>query len=324
MPTRVYNTKADYDADYKLAITQKLIPLGVRSLTFLGNTITVSPSMWPEVLEGGRLRLSLGKQLRNGKMTTHINNRSEVIVTSVSGNLITVDGPPFENNVFITGPSSVQYYTPQFKLNFDAPVLREPYRNVMANIVQALGWNGTERVVVVGCGFGWGLGWLLDNGFNAVGIETSQYIHDNKETDPVSEISSKLAAQGISPSSPAGQAVLSDIGASIKVDENVKPRLLNESGSTNQSRNNIRKTLGNLDPTHALTENVMSVLSDQDALVLNNVCGQIAPNVAHYINCLVGDEAYGWREGDNWKTVQDWKTFLSPSIVVANRNYEVL
>jgi hypothetical protein len=146
----------------------------------------------------------------------------------------------------------------------------------------ALGIVAGQKVALIGGAFGW-IGEL----WNAQGVDcyitdTSTWVHANK---------------GV-------QAVLP---------------ILNETALTLQSRRNILQAAGlpnNGRFAWAVTEDVLPMLTNNEATQLSSGLRNFADNVGHWIT--VGTEADAAPGVTlNWKTLAAWKTLVNPDKVVA-------
>ncbi len=148
--------------------------------------------------------------------------------------------------------------------------------------VNLLGLDGTHRVVIAGCGFGW-----LDEALRALGI-------DAVGTDPSPYIAS------------AWTLGTGETGSS--------KRPLEELGYDNGSRQAIRREFGgNNDPTHVISEDILTSLSDTDILDLAQWDSFTDAEIIHLTH-TIEDDPRGQARADfplwNWKTMVKWRAFF--------------
>jgi hypothetical protein len=151
-----------------------------------------------------------------------------------------------------------------------------------ALLVNVLGLDATDRVVIFGCGFGW-----LDEALRALGI-------DAVGTDPSAYI----------------QSAWTDGTGETGSDK--KP--LDERGHNNGSRQAIRREFaGNNDPTHVVSEDVLTSLSDAEILDLAQWDSFTDAEIVH-ITHTIEDDPRGQAQAEfplwNWKTMADWRAFF--------------
>lgn len=151
-----------------------------------------------------------------------------------------------------------------------------------ALLVNVLGLDATDRVVIFGCGFGWLDEALRALGIDAVGADTSSYI----------------------------QGAWADGTGETGSDK--KP--LNENGGNGGSRQQIRKEFaGNNDPTHVISEDVLTSLSDAEILNLVQWDSFTDAAIAH-ITHTIEDDPHGQAMAEfplwNWKSMSEWRVFF--------------
>lgn len=151
-----------------------------------------------------------------------------------------------------------------------------------ALLIQRLGLNNTHRVVIFGVGFGWLDEALRELGIDAVGTDTSPYIQS------------------------AWTIGTGDTGSSKKP--------LNEDGSNNGSRQAIRREFaGNNDPTHIISEDMLTSLTDAEITNLTQWESFTGAEISH-ITHTIEDDPRGQAQADfpswNWKTQDEWIAFF--------------
>lgn len=147
-------------------------------------------------------------------------------------------------------------------------------------IVQKLALDGTHRVVIFGCGFGWLDEALRLQGIDAIGTDTSPWIQ-SAWTNGTGETGSSK-----------------------------KP--LNQNGRNNGSRNKIRQEFaGNNDPTHVISENVLTGFSDVEIADMAQWDNFTNAAIIHITSVLEDPAApinfptWNWKIGSEWRTLFD-------------------
>ena len=168
----------------------------------------------------------------------------------------------------------------------------------LVNALKPYGFLPGQRIVMVGCAFGWSLERLdilgygpVMNGYittRLVGTDTSTWIHANKTGN-------------------------SNVG------------FLNADINTKAGRSEIQRAFQDERVTidWAISEDILPILSDEEAEELGISMGRLAHNVAHWIT--VGtrrfDDPLAWA-GDprlNWKTLEGWRNVMSPADILVKR-----
>lgn len=159
----------------------------------------------------------------------------------------------------------------------------------------ALGLQPTQRICLLGCGFGWLVEQWRALGFtNLIGAEVSTHLRGRFLTE---------------------------------VPLTIQPLILNESGETSTSRRNIKLALGvtgNSKLDWIITEDVLPILSDQECQQLGSAARDLAANVAHWVSVKQGGFPAGHDPRLNWKTLAEWKALMGADRVVARGTAEVL
>lgn len=165
-------------------------------------------------------------------------------------------------------------------------------------LITALEWSGllkTHRLVLLGAGFGWvaerfvakGYGPLADGTANGklLSVDTSTYIQANKTSNA------------------AVQVLDADVNAAT-------------------GRRTIRQQFGSNNATvdWVVTEDVLPILSDAECGVLASSLRGLATNVAHWVSTVTASSDPRL----NWKTLQQWKTLMTPDLVIQRGTATVL
>ena len=163
----------------------------------------------------------------------------------------------------------------------------------------------TEYVLVVGAGFGWGVEHVTAiTGATVAGIDVSDHIQAAQGTDEETEIDEAITAVGLDPATGRGAAIKAYV-------YDAQPRsnviVLNEDGSTNQSRNAIRQALGNNWPTVCIVENLVDAnTTDQEITQVNNA-----------LNLFAGDQRVIWITGKGYpgRTLEQLQTLTGAEVI---------
>lgn len=147
-----------------------------------------------------------------------------------------------------------------------------------------------QRIVLMGAGFGFvGEDWAAAGYGPIVNCDTSSWIQSNKTA-------------------------------------NATVAILSEGATTTASRRNIRTALGgtNVNPDWIITEDVLPTLSNAEVTTLVNALRQFAATtkIAHWVT--IPYLLPSTFNGLNWKTLADWKTLVTPDLVVNRGTGEML
>ena len=177
--------------------------------------------------------------------------------------------------------------------HFDRSALFPVFEKRAARLIEVLGLEATHRVVIFGCGFDWTGEALRAAGIDSVGSDTSPWIQGAHGTD-------------------------------VEWSSDKKP--LNEGGAGNGSRQAIRREfVGNNDPTHVLSEDILTSLSDAEIAALTEWDGFTGAVVAHIVTPLepsYAAQVQAERPLWNWKTRDDWRVFFNSIGLSHHRLFE--
>src|SRR3990167_4428644 len=128
----------------------------------------------------------------------------------------------------------------EVRLSYHRTVMFPIARDHAVNVARVLAWQPADKIVVIGCGFGWMVEVLINElGFtNVVGTDVSLYVQSNKGGTEEADINAALQTVGLNPLLGDGATVkgrLFDGGPRTRV------TILNESAKTAQSRHSIRQ-----------------------------------------------------------------------------------
>ena len=166
--------------------------------------------------------------------------------------------------------------------------------------------NLAQKIVIVGCGYGWVIEKLLEMGFtNVAGTDTSSYIQGTKTQTEDAEIDAAIAAAGLDPTQGEGLALRQKILPAVARSK-VPDKVLNEDMANNASRNRIKNAVGGGTIAWGISDSVLESLTDSECVTASSRAHQICTNVAH----LVVTARDGNHPGYNWKTLEQWKTLI--------------
>lgn len=149
----------------------------------------------------------------------------------------------------------------------------------------ALDIKAGEGIVLIGGAFGWvGEDWLA-LGLGPIAVcDTSKWIHANKK-------------------------------------DHAQIPILNEHALDAPSHGRIKAALG-IEPTWAISEDVLPALDDAECLALSASMRKLAPKVVHWLT--PAEMELGQDPRLNWKTLEDWKALVAPDAVASRDSRMVL
>ena len=196
-------------------------------------------------------------------------------------------------------PSVIQTGRSEVRLNyhsaFMSPILANRWDNIIPSILNIL---STDKVVVVGSGFGWGVDKLIElTGCTAVGVDISDYIETAKTTDENADLIAAIQLVGLDETVDRGLEVYNAYATTGARTISV---VLKEDMLSNRSRNEVKKALGNASPTYIITEDMIQELSDVEiaawvteaeklpGATIVHIIGRESPRTAEELNTLTG------------------------------------
>lgn len=166
------------------------------------------------------------------------------------------------------------------------------YARVRAEYLrERLGLLPGARVLLLGAGFGWTAEGLAKLGVEVVSTDTSSYVHAAKATCECEEIAEAVRAAGLDPEG-EGRTVVErinrDLGRACPCADGGAhvPRallpILDEDLITPESRKRLLEAAGG--PFDwAVSEDVLSLLSEEEARALHAAMAEVARQVAHVL-----------------------------------------
>ena len=165
---------------------------------------------------------------------------------------------------------------PQMVVHYHRFFIQELLSLVWARLAPVLAFNGTEKVCIVGAGFGWGVeAFIAETGCVTVGIDISDYIHAEKDNTEETELRQEVINAGLDPDTGTGAFLLSQVyDGQPRTDPSIV--VLQEDMQTNTSRNAIRSALGGWPDVVIFEDLVDDNVTDQEITQANNAANLFA------------------------------------------------
>jgi hypothetical protein len=177
--------------------------------------------------------------------------------------------------------------------------------------ISHFGLTQTDRVLVVGAGFGWTVEALVDLGIEAIGADVSAYIQNNKGTSEDSEVAEAISAVGLNPA--AGEGLLHF--NRLRSTQRTKANILNEDSSNNASRNRVKRAFSS-DITLIITEDLVTSLSDAECTQVQGFIEAYATQrICHFVTEFANPDAPFFF---NSKSLAEWKVLFPTSTIIAD------
>lgn len=197
------------------------------------------------------------------------------------------------------------------KLHYNRGVMFQTMLLRAQMFVEHLALTQADRIIVVGCGFGWTVEALQGMGLTVVGCDISGYIQGNKSTDDHDEVDAAVRSVGLDPTTGEGLEKATRLKRGVRATTVV----LNENSSSNASRNRVKTALGS-DPTIIITEEVVTSLTDTECVALQTNLDRYAPGVrvCHFLTELANPNP---PFNLNSKTAEAWKAIFPTATIIA-------
>ena len=209
----------------------------------------------------------------------------------------------------------------EVNLNYHRFVVLQRDKNVASNLISALGWDSTSRVLVVQCGFGWVLEGMADEGVTDTKCTTtSPYILNNKGTNEDADINAAIASVGLSTSFGDGLTLFTTFRGDGGPRSKRTASILNEALDTSESRQRMRTALGGPGFDVLTYDGYLQTFTDAEAEALSDNLHRI-PGVGRVIHHVFGG---AWAPGIQTKTLEEWKALLPNDVFVEAGTYRVL
>ena len=136
-----------------------------------------------------------------------------------------------------------------------------------------------DKILVVGCGFGWLVESLGGYCSTVIGTEISPWIHEAKHTSERLEIIEALEKAGIPVGSPTWHNVLK---VTLRARFRTRATIMNADSLTQKSREAVMEELGDA-PDFIITEEVMNMLDADESADLVQALSHYEGHVVHIV-----------------------------------------
>lgn len=180
------------------------------------------------------------------------------------------------------------------------------------------GLNEQSSVLIVGCGFGWTAEALNGLGVPTIGTDTSAYIQGNKSLTEDADIAAAITATGMSTVAGEGLGHFQRLrGDGVRT----RATILNENHQNNASRNRVRQAFTSGTVTLAISEDLVTSLTDAECAQLRNLLSNYNVPICHFVTEFANpNPPFGF----NSKSLADWKlTFPNDTIIADGNPYRV-
>lgn len=207
---------------------------------------------------------------------------------------------------------------PEIRLHYHRYVLFSEALRRAQFFKEHFGLDANSSVVLVGCGFGWTAEALNGLGVPTIGTDTSAYIQGNKNLSEDADIASAIAATGLSSVNGEGLGHFQRLrGDGVRT----RATILNEQHNNNASRNRVRQAFASGTVTLAISEDVVTSLTDAECAQLRSFLANYAVPICHFVTELANpNPPFNF----NSKSLADWKlTFPNDTIIADGNPYRV-
>lgn len=180
----------------------------------------------------------------------------------------------------------------------------------------------THRIAIVGSGFSWGAECANNGlGLTCCPCDSSDYIDQHKGLTEEADIRARMTVAGLDPDSAEGQRYL---GVVCDFQPRTRVQMDKQDLRTKGSRTQFKNAFAVSSWTHVVSEDVISCLSDATVVTFCQNIESMMPSstIVHLVTPL-GIGARGTIEdhdpGYNWKTLDDWRTFLDANGLGAHK-----
>lgn len=207
---------------------------------------------------------------------------------------------------------------PEIRLHYHRYVLYSESLRRAQFFASHFGLTPDSSVLLVGCGFGWTAEALNGMGIPTIGTDTSAYIQNNKSLSEDTDIAAAIAATGLSSASGEGLGHFQRLrGDGVRTRANI----LNETHQNNASRNRVRQAFASGTVTLAISEDVVTSLTDAECAQLRTFLAGYSVPICHFVTEFAPSRP---PFGFNSKSLADWKlTFPNDTIIADGDPYRV-
>jgi SAM-dependent methyltransferase len=159
----------------------------------------------------------------------------------------------------------------------------EPYlHSRIDKLLDVLTIESSDRVVIVGCGFGWGSEYLKEKtGCQVVGTDISDWIHATKEMDESEDIREAIAKTELDPN---GERAAEILAYCLTPGPRSHTQVLHEDLMTTESRQRLRFAFSHKDPTWLITEDMIQTLDDDEIVSWGRAVESFGAGICHLHN----------------------------------------
>ncbi len=184
--------------------------------------------------------------------------------------------------------------------------------------IQQFNLTPASNVLIVGCGFGWTAEALNGLGIPCVGTDVSAYIQGNKSLSEDADIAAAIAETGLNATLGEGVGHFNRLrGDGVRT----RATVLNESHNNNASRNRVRQAFTSGDITLAISEDVLTSLTDAECAQLRTFVSNYSVPICHFVTELANpNPPFNF----NSKTLEQWKALFPNDTLIADGSYRVL
>lgn len=298
MPYKTYNTKADYDEDYRISVGLIREPdATIRSVNLNYHRGALLPGVYY-------------RAMRIGNVLGWLSYTQENIVPSAIELATWNEVLPEQVYVRTDSPTACVLYRRQGEWD------EGEYFSITVN-------TPAVRVILVGAGFSWTAEAFEDFGFtNVVGIDTGTYVQANKDTSEEAEIDAAITAIGLDPTTGPGKK-FKDRSHKPGNRSRASRGVLNEDLKTGGSRNRVKQAINN-GVDCVLTEELVNNYTDAEIVDISNTylhhSALDGAMVVHYVTTTRPGNAVNL----NWKTLEEWAALLPLDVFIESGTFRFL
>jgi hypothetical protein len=198
---------------------------------------------------------------------------------------------------------------PAIRLHYNRYVIFPGLVRRVQQLIEILGLTESDRILLIGAGFGWTAEVFNGMGYTAAGTDTSPYIQSAKDTTEDSEVDAALRATGLDP----GSNGMTHYNRLRNGGTRARATVLDEDSMSRQSRGRVTRALW--EPTIVITEDLVTSLTDTEAVALHAELVQYGARVVHFLTENANpNPPFEF----NSKSLAGWKLIFPSSTVIAN------
>lgn len=194
---------------------------------------------------------------------------------------------------------------------------RKHSRHRAKKLMDAIGICHGEKVLIIGCGFGWLVEEFNRIGVHALGTDTSPYIHAAKDTSEEPELREAIIAADLDPDSGRGAEALEKL---LDGGIRTKATILNQDSLTEESRFIVGSSIGDID--YIITEDLLPALSDEEVSELCLALWEYNAKAVYHLMALK-NVSVDQDPKFNWKTLEDWQPLVHGQMIIKSDTYEI-